>query len=177
MERLDGAVRGALRGAGVPDAGALADVTRLWPELVGDAIARAAWPQRIARDGTLLVAAVSSTWAFELGLLADDILAKLAAAIPEGAPNGDPLRARTGARTAGAAPVRSGHGPSGGGRRDPAPRRAADLRNERRRPPGDDRARRRREPRQDGFRPPFLIHCRYPRKARFAGLFSLREVI
>ena len=86
MERLDGAVRGALRGAGVPDAGALADVTRLWPALVGDAIARAAWPQRIARDGTLLVAAVSSTWAFELGLLADDILAKLAAAIPEGAP-------------------------------------------------------------------------------------------
>jgi hypothetical protein len=86
MERLDGAVRGALRGAGVPDAGALADVTRLWPELVGDAIARAAWPQRIARDGTLLVAAVSSTWAFELGLLADDILAKLATAIPEGGP-------------------------------------------------------------------------------------------
>jgi hypothetical protein len=86
MERLDGAVRGALRGAGVPDAGALADVTRLWPELVGHAIARAAWPQRIARDGTLLVAAISSTWAFELGLLADDILAKLAAAIPEGAP-------------------------------------------------------------------------------------------
>ena len=40
MERLDGAVRGALRGAGVPDAGALADVTRLWPVLVGDAIAR-----------------------------------------------------------------------------------------------------------------------------------------
>ena len=35
MERLDGAVRGALRGAGVPDAGALADVTRLWPAVVG----------------------------------------------------------------------------------------------------------------------------------------------
>jgi hypothetical protein len=86
MERLDGALRGALRGAGVPDAGALADVTRLWPELVGDAIARAAWPQRISRDGTLLVAAVSSTWAFELGLLADEILAKLTAAIGTGAP-------------------------------------------------------------------------------------------
>ena len=86
MERLDGAVRGALKGAGVPDAGALADVTRLWPAVVGDAIARAAWPQRISRDGTLLVATVSSTWAFELGLLADDILGKLAAAIREGAP-------------------------------------------------------------------------------------------
>ena len=86
MERLEGAVRGALRGAGVPDAGALADVTRLWPELVGDAIARAAWPQRIYRDGTLLVAAASSTWAFELGLLADEVLAKLTAAIGTGAP-------------------------------------------------------------------------------------------
>ena len=86
MERLDGAVRGALRGAGVPDAGALADVTRLWPAVVGDAIARASWPQRISRDGTLQVAAASSTWAFELGLLADQILAKLAAEIGTGAP-------------------------------------------------------------------------------------------
>ena len=85
MERLDGAVRGALRGAGVPDAGALADVTRLWPAVVGDAIARASWPQRISRDGTLQVAAASSTWAFELGLLADQILAKLAAEIGPGA--------------------------------------------------------------------------------------------
>ncbi len=86
MERLDASLRGALRGAGVPDAGALADVTRVWPEVVGDAIARAAWPQRIARDGTLLVAASSSTWAFELGLLAEEILAKLAAAVGAGAP-------------------------------------------------------------------------------------------
>ena len=86
MERLEETVRGALRGAGVPDAGALAEVTRVWPEAVGDAIARAAWPQRIARDGTLLVAASSASWAFELGLLADEILAKLVAAIGEGAP-------------------------------------------------------------------------------------------
>jgi hypothetical protein len=86
MERLDGTVRGALRGAGVPDAGALAEVTRVWPAAVGDAIARAAWPQRIARDGTLLVATTSSAWAFELGLLADEILAKLAAAVGDGSP-------------------------------------------------------------------------------------------
>ena len=94
MERLDGAVRGALRGAGVPDAGALADVTRVWPAVVGDAIARASWPQRISRDGTLLVAAASSTWAFELGLLADQILAKLAAEIGSGSADRDSLRAR-----------------------------------------------------------------------------------
>ncbi len=86
MDRLDASVRGALRGAGVPDAGALADVVRVWPEAVGDAIARAAWPKRISRDGTLQVAAISATWAFELTLLADEILAKLDAAVTEGAP-------------------------------------------------------------------------------------------
>lgn len=86
MERLEGSLRGALRGAGVPDAGALADVTRVWPETVGDAIARASWPHRIARDGTLLVAATSATWAFELGLLGDEILEKLAARVGAGAP-------------------------------------------------------------------------------------------
>jgi hypothetical protein len=105
MERLDGAVRGALRGAGVPDAGALADVTRLWPELVGDAIARAAWPQRIARDGTLLVAAASSTWAFELGLLGEEILAKLSAAIGTGSPTA--IRFAPGPIPAQAAPDRT----------------------------------------------------------------------
>ena len=86
MERLEGSLRRALRGAGVPDAGALADVTRLWPEVVGDAIARAAWPQRIARDRTLLVATTSSTWAFELALLGEEILGKLAAEVGPEAP-------------------------------------------------------------------------------------------
>lgn len=86
MERLESSLRGALKGSGVPDAGALADVVRVWPAAVGDAIARAAWPQRIARDGTLLVAATSSSWAFELGLLAEEILAKLSEAVGEGAP-------------------------------------------------------------------------------------------
>jgi hypothetical protein len=86
MERLEASFRGALKGAGVPDAGALADVVRAWPDAVGDAIARAAWPQRVARDGTLLVAATSSSWAFELGLLADEILAKLAVEVGKGAP-------------------------------------------------------------------------------------------
>jgi hypothetical protein len=86
MERLEGSLRGALRGAGVPDAGALADVTRVWPEVVGDAISRAAWPRRITSDGTLLVAATSATWAFELGLLGEEILGKLAAAVGDGAP-------------------------------------------------------------------------------------------
>lgn len=103
MERLEGSVRGALRGAGVPDATALAEVTRVWPSAVGDAIARAAWPQRIGRDGTLLVATTSATWAFELGLLADEILAKLAPAVGAGAPTA--IRFSPGAVPAPAAPL------------------------------------------------------------------------
>ncbi len=86
MERLDSTVRGALRGAGVPDAGALAEVTQVWPAAVGDAIARAAWPKRISGDGTLQVSTASATWAFELGLLAEEILGKLATAVGSGAP-------------------------------------------------------------------------------------------
>ena len=86
MERLDGSVRRALRGAGVPDAGVLAAVTRAWPEAVGPAIARAAWPQRLARDGTLHITAESSTWAFELGRLEEEIRGKLRAELGDATP-------------------------------------------------------------------------------------------
>jgi hypothetical protein len=86
MERLDGTVRRALRGVGVPDAGTLAQVTNAWADAVGPAIARAAWPQRIARDGTLHVNAVSSTWAFELGRMVEEIQAKLRARIGDATP-------------------------------------------------------------------------------------------
>ena len=87
MERLDGACgeRCAARASRTRGARGRA---RLWPAPVGDAIARAAWPPRISRDGTLLVATRSSTWAFELGLLADEILAKLVADVGPGAPPG-----------------------------------------------------------------------------------------
>jgi len=77
MERLDGSVRRALRRVGVPDAGVLAAVTEAWPAAVGGPIARAAWPQRIARDGTLHVTVVSATWAFELGHLEADLRERL----------------------------------------------------------------------------------------------------
>jgi hypothetical protein len=86
MERLDGSVRRALRSSGVPDAGLLAEVTRAWPHAVGAAIARAAWPQRLGRDGTLHVTTVSSTWAFELGRMEEEIRAKLAAGLGDAAP-------------------------------------------------------------------------------------------
>jgi hypothetical protein len=86
MERLDSSVRRALRSAGVPDAGVLAQVTRAWPDAVGAAIARSAWPQRLARDGTLHVTTVSSTWAFELGRMEAEIRAKLAASLGDATP-------------------------------------------------------------------------------------------
>jgi len=86
MEPLDGSVRRALRRAGVPDAGVLAAVTREWPAAVGPAIARAAWPQRVARDGTLHVTTESSTWAFELGRMEEEIRSRLRASLGEATP-------------------------------------------------------------------------------------------
>jgi hypothetical protein len=86
VDRLGSDVRGALRAAGVPDAGVLAEVTRAWPAAVGPAIARSAWPLRIARDGTLLVATESSTWAHELALLEDELRTRLHAAVGDECP-------------------------------------------------------------------------------------------
>ena len=86
MERLDGTVRRALRSAGVPDAGVLAEVTRAWPDAVGPAIAAAAWPQRVGRDGTLHVNTTSSTWAFELDRMGEEVLGKLRAALGDRTP-------------------------------------------------------------------------------------------
>ena len=87
MERLDSSVRRALRSAGVPDAGQLAEITRAWPGAVGPSIAAAAWPQRLAQDGTLHVTTASSTWAFELGRMAADVLEKLRAEAGEATPS------------------------------------------------------------------------------------------
>jgi len=44
-----------------------------WPAAVGDAIARHAWPARIARDGTLHVHTSDSVWAFELAHRSQEI--------------------------------------------------------------------------------------------------------
>jgi hypothetical protein len=65
---------------------ALADVVAVWPEAVGEAIARQAWPLRVARDGTLHVATASSTWAFELDRLAGELHERLTALLGPAAP-------------------------------------------------------------------------------------------
>jgi hypothetical protein len=59
-----------------PAAG-LGEVVAAWPAAVGEAIAANAWPARIARDGTLHVAAASSAWAFELTQLSSPVLERL----------------------------------------------------------------------------------------------------
>jgi hypothetical protein len=76
MDRIGRHVRDELGRFGPAD-GDMAAVVRVWPGAVGETIARNAWPARLARDGTLLVHAASSTWAFELGTLAPAILEKL----------------------------------------------------------------------------------------------------
>lgn len=94
MERLGHSARRLLAASGVPDPGPLSAVAELWTATVGDAIARVAWPKRFARDGTLHVATVSSTWAFELSRLAPEIEERLRVALGEAAPSS--LRFATG---------------------------------------------------------------------------------
>jgi hypothetical protein len=53
------------------------ELVERWPAVVGPAIARNAWPARIARDGTVHIATADSVWAFELGHRASEVAAKL----------------------------------------------------------------------------------------------------
>jgi hypothetical protein len=55
-----------------PQAG-MAELLERWPAAVGPAIARNAWPARIAKDGTVHVNTADSVWAFELGQRASEI--------------------------------------------------------------------------------------------------------
>jgi hypothetical protein len=85
MERIGTDIRRELARFGPVD-GDMVAIVRAWPEAVGPTVARNAWPARLARDGTLHVNASSSTWAFELGRLAEAILEQLRAAVGEDAP-------------------------------------------------------------------------------------------
>jgi hypothetical protein len=76
MEPLGPDIRSELARYG-PQAG-MAELVERWPEAVGEAIARNAWPARIARDGTVHINTADSVWAFELGQKAAEIAGKLA---------------------------------------------------------------------------------------------------
>ena len=55
----------------------MAELVERWPAIVGEGIARNAWPARIARDGTVHVNTADSVWSFELGHRAAEIAEKL----------------------------------------------------------------------------------------------------
>lgn len=57
----------------------MAELVERWPAVVGEGIARNAWPARIARDGTVHVHTADSVWAFELGQRAAEIAARIGA--------------------------------------------------------------------------------------------------
>ncbi|HYI75422.1 MAG TPA: DUF721 domain-containing protein [Gaiellaceae bacterium] len=106
MERIGREVERELARGGSRDAIPLSAVTAAWPEVVGDVVARQAWPLRIARDGTLHVATSSATWANELGFLADEILERLRARLGADAPA--KIRCAAGPIPETAAPIDSG---------------------------------------------------------------------
>ncbi len=60
--------------------GTLAAVQRVWPEVVGDAIARGARPVA-EREGVVQVACEDAVWASELELMGPSLVASLNAAI------------------------------------------------------------------------------------------------
>ncbi len=62
--------------------GDLVEVIGAWPSCVGEAISANAWPARFARDGSLVVHVSSSTWAFELTQLEEEIRARLGVLAP-----------------------------------------------------------------------------------------------
>ncbi|HWE82846.1 MAG TPA: DciA family protein [Gaiellaceae bacterium] len=75
MERLSDTVRGELGRFGPQSE--LGDVLDRWPDTVGAAIAKNAWPSRVGRDGTLHVNTADSVWAFELAHRAAEIAERL----------------------------------------------------------------------------------------------------
>jgi len=112
MERIGREVERELGRRGDGETAAISRIVTAWPQAVGEAVARNAWPLRVGRDGTLHVATTSSTWAFELDRLAPEIAERLAALLGDEAPAG--LRFRPG-------PVPEPDGPPAGPDEVPRP--------------------------------------------------------
>ncbi len=87
MERIGDRIEHELARSGSRDAIPLGELIAAWPGVVGEAVARSAWPLRISRDGTLHVATASATWAHELDLLQDTILEGLKDRLGDAAPH------------------------------------------------------------------------------------------
>jgi hypothetical protein len=65
---------------------AMGEIVAAWPGAVGEAIAENAWPARLTRDGSLVVHASSSVWAFELTQLEATVRGHLVEALGDVAP-------------------------------------------------------------------------------------------
>jgi hypothetical protein len=86
MERIGREVERELSRSGGSAALSLSEITSAWPNAVGEAVARQAWPLRLGRDGTLHVATSSATWAFELDRLSPEIHERLARLVGDRVP-------------------------------------------------------------------------------------------
>jgi hypothetical protein len=75
MEPLGDQIRAELNRVGA-DSGA-GDAVTAWPSVVGDEIARNAWPARRQPDGTLVVHVRDAIWGFELTQRAPEISQRL----------------------------------------------------------------------------------------------------
>jgi hypothetical protein len=84
MERIGTEIRVELDR--LPGASGTTEVAAVWEMVVGPAVARNAWPGRVARDGTLHVATSSAVWAFELSQLAPTLLTRLCDALGDASP-------------------------------------------------------------------------------------------
>jgi hypothetical protein len=75
VEPLGEQIRAELHRVGA-DSGA-GDVVTAWPNVVGEEIARNAWPARTQPDGTLVVHVRDAIWGFELTQRAGEIAGRL----------------------------------------------------------------------------------------------------
>jgi hypothetical protein len=94
VERLGDDIERTLAASGDGTMLALAEITAVWADAVGEGVARQAWPLRVGRDGTLHVATSSATWAFELDRLSPEIGERLSTLLGSSAPSA--LRFRPG---------------------------------------------------------------------------------
>jgi hypothetical protein len=85
MKKIGSDVQRELQRFG-PVAAGMTELVAAWPALVGEQIARNAWPSRLGRDGTLHVATSGSAWAFELTQLAPELLQRLREGLGDVAP-------------------------------------------------------------------------------------------
>ncbi|HTA37855.1 MAG TPA: DUF721 domain-containing protein, partial [Candidatus Acidoferrales bacterium] len=78
MLRLSDAIAGWAPGSGRTHEDPMLLLGAVWPELVGEDVARNSHPQRLL-EGTLLIVTRSSAWSQELSFLAERIVTAAAA--------------------------------------------------------------------------------------------------